>query len=384
MKNHSAVLVGIIMIIAASLTADTIKHISRIDKIRAVVNGNIITQGDIDILLARDDAKADKMQENMMLERLIKNILLKQKAEELGIVIPQSFIDGRLEELKVNYKHIPDRYIRDWIETDEIQKIVRQVLISPKISVSPDAIKHYYTVHQSDFQEPTKVLIRVIAVQYTSKMDIEAGIEEIRSTLKEISGKIDDKPSAERIEEMNRKVLDHKMDDRIVLLEELLLHLKTFMESSDATLQRVATKLFEKYQYFKTEDKAKELCEEILHKLEQSEDFETLAIQYSEGPHKDSGGKWDWFGENVLSSKFKIIEETAFSLKNQEISSILDADSTKYIEQKIGEKPASRKELSSPEVQKFITQKLKKQLELEARQELLKELHESAYIKRFD
>lgn len=367
---------------ARSANAD-VQHISTLDRIRAVVNGKVITQGDIDIMLA--NASGKRRNDAIYINKLINDILLKEKVAELekfGIRIDQSWIDRRVRELvREGYKH-SESYLRKIVEMDAISLHIKRYFIKRNISVSPDDIRDYYERHIEDFSDPAQVLIRSIAVRYFPRPDLEAGIEEIRSTLNEIQSEIADKNNSARIEELNKQIVNAE-DSKYTMMSDILKLLRTFMGSEDPLLKKEAEGMHEKYKYYKTEKQAGTICRDILKELKNNEDFGTLVIKYSEGAFQNTGGKWDWFRKGGLSGKLSIIEETAFKLKDQEISSILDTGNTKYIIQKIGDKPASLRKLSDREVQEKIFQTLFKQKEHKEWVTLLTELRESAYIRVF-
>jgi peptidyl-prolyl cis-trans isomerase C len=53
-------------------------------------------------------------------------------------------------------------------------------------------------------------------------------------------------------------------------------------------------------------------ADEIMKKIEEGEDFETLAMKYSKCPSKQDGGDLGWFGQGVMVQEF---EQAAFSTK---------------------------------------------------------------------
>lgn len=365
------------------LLAADLTYISSLDRIRAVVNGKIITQGDIDLMAWNLSDK--KRNENVYLNQLINDILLREKAKELekmGIRIDQSWIDRRVRELQgEGYTH-PVSYLRKIVEMEAIRIHIKRYFIKRGITVSPDDIREYYKRNIEDFSDAAKVLIRAIAIRFYPRPDIEAGIEEIRSTLKEILPVLKDTEKAKKIEKLNEQLVNAGKD-KSALIPDVLRLLQTCMNSNNPILKKKSEQLYEKYKYFKTEQKASEICATILAELKNGEDFGSLVIRYSEGTFRNSGGKWDWFRKDGLSGRLSIIEKQAFQLKDQEISGILDTGNAKYIIQKIGNKPASLKSLSNPGVQKEIHHIIFRRKEKEEEQKLLGELRGTAYIRIF-
>lgn len=71
------------------------------------------------------------------------------------------------------------------------------------------------------------------------------------------------------------------------------------------------------------QDKAvvRTFAEEILKKINSGEDFATLAKQYSEGPNAQEGGEMDFVTKGSMA---KEIDDAIFSLKENEVSGIID------------------------------------------------------------
>ncbi len=374
--------VAVLICISPQVFGD-IKSVSSIDRIKAVVNGEIITQGDIDLFLLAGQPGVDKARmESYALQRLIERTLIKQKARELGITISEKQLDAEVDAAITAYPDVSRKILRKWIEQDRLLALVQRQLIAPKISVAPEEVKKHYELFIDEFREPAKILIRNIAINYNSEMDIEAGIEDIRTTLNEIASLSSSEEEKKKIDEFSKKVLAFK-GKKAELIGETVEFLKTLTGSGDKVISTESLKLYEKYRFFKTEAEAQKLCEKIEKELKSKEgkDFETLVIQYSEGPYRKDGGKWDWFAEDQLNNKLKNIEESAFKMSINEISGIIDAGNTKYIIQKIGEKEASRQELSSPEVQEQIIRKIVKRKEKVESEKMINELRQEAYIK---
>jgi len=57
--------------------------------------------------------------------------------------------------------------------------------------------------------------------------------------------------------------------------------------------------------------KSKELAEEVKNKIDDGEDFSTLAEEYSECPSKKRGGDLGWFGKGAMVRAFEVAAFTA-------------------------------------------------------------------------
>ena len=57
--------------------------------------------------------------------------------------------------------------------------------------------------------------------------------------------------------------------------------------------------------------KSKEIAEEVKKKVDDGEDFSTLAEEYSECPSKKRGGDLGWFGKGAMVRSFEVAAFTA-------------------------------------------------------------------------
>jgi parvulin-like peptidyl-prolyl isomerase len=83
----------------------------------------------------------------------------------------------------------------------------------------------------------------------------------------------------------------------------------------------------------RTKDEAKKLIEELAAKLKEGGDFEALAREHSDCPSgKRKGGDLGTFGKGRMAKPF---EETAFALKVDEVSGIVETDFGYHIIQRL-------------------------------------------------
>jgi protein-export membrane protein SecD len=88
----------------------------------------------------------------------------------------------------------------------------------------------------------------------------------------------------------------------------------------------------------RTKIEAKKRAEEALEKIKNGADFETIVLEYSDGPSKDKGGDLGFFAKGAMTPAF---EEVAFALPLNEISDITETSFGFHIIQKTGEKEPS-------------------------------------------
>jgi parvulin-like peptidyl-prolyl isomerase len=183
-----------------------------INKFVAVVNDEVITQQDIDQLLAvmyaqySQEFKGDELLQKMeqvkkdILNQVVEDKLVLSRAKELGIKITEAEIDERLDYIKkgfpseeefyktletqgVTMANLKDRY-RDQI----MMKKLVDYEVRSKISVLPSDVSAYYEKHRSDFREGDKYRVKNILIKAKDDVSIElvkVEIEDIYKKLKE-------------------------------------------------------------------------------------------------------------------------------------------------------------------------------------------------------
>ena len=200
------VLIMITMSLGFAIAAETI------NKFVAVVNDEVITQQDIDQLLAvmyaqySQEFKGDELLQKMeqvkkdILNQVVEDKLVLSRAKELGIKVTESEIDERLEYIKkgfpseeefyktletqgVTMANLKDRY-RDQI----MMKKLVDYEVRSRISVLPSDVSAYYEKHMSEFREGDKYKVKNILIK--AKDDVSAElvkveIDDIYKKLKE-------------------------------------------------------------------------------------------------------------------------------------------------------------------------------------------------------
>ena len=231
-----------------------------INKVIAVVNDEVITQQDVDQLLAvlyaqyvhayKGDELLEKMEEAKkdILEKMIEDNLILSRAKELDIVVTEEELNDGMEYVKegfpseeefhktleaqgITVANLKDRY-RDQIM---LKKLV-DFEVKSKVTVQPSEVTAYYEGHKSEFKRDEKYKVRHISI----KAEDEVGFDLAR-----------------------------------------------------VEMQRVHAK------------------------LENGRDFSELAKKYSQGPRAEEGGDMGYIGRGEM---LKELDETIFSLKPGEFS----------------------------------------------------------------
>lgn len=193
-------------------------HAATINKFVAIVNDEVITQQDVDQMLAvlyaqySQEFKGDELLQKMetvkkdILNQIIEDKLVLSRAKELGIKITESEINERLDYIKngfpseevfydtirtqgVTVANLKDRY-RDQI----MMKKLVDYEVKSKISVLPSETNAYYEKHKDRFRENDKYRIKNILIKAKDDVSFELAkveIEDIYCKLKE-GGNFDD------------------------------------------------------------------------------------------------------------------------------------------------------------------------------------------------
>ena len=122
----------------------------------------------------------------------------------------------------------------------------------------------------------------------------------------------------------------------------------------------------------------KELAEEVLGKLASGAEFDQMAQMYSEDSTKDNGGDWGWIERKTLAEP---LEKFAFNMPVGRISNIIDYAGNYYILKVEDKHGGSTKSLT--EVRSDIEKKLVQEEAQQLQERWIASLREKAYIKTF-
>jgi peptidyl-prolyl cis-trans isomerase SurA len=234
-----------------------------VDKILVIVNDEIITQSDLDRVLApiylqyKNLYSGEELAERFgearrnVLQKLISDKLFLDEAKKKKIEVTDAQIEEKMSEVMGRFD-TPEEFKkaleREHVALGDLEEKYRERLmidrliaeeIYQKTSVSPSEIVAYYTENKQDFKQPERVKVRSILIK----------VSEARP-----------------------------------------------------------------------EEKALLLAREMLYRLEEGGDFTLLATEYSDGPYALSGGDMGWVKKGELMER---INNLVFGLKAGEISGIL-------------------------------------------------------------
>lgn len=164
-----------------------------VDKIKAIVNNEVITQSEVDRLLYpiylryKDIYKGNKLNEkleeasNEILDELIEDRLLLSEAKRLNIQADEEEVDDRIKQLKMRFSGEDDfnrmlsdqnLSIKDFRTRYREQIMVEKLIdreIRYQIQILPQEAESYYREHIDEFKEPEQVKVSSILVRLKSK-----------------------------------------------------------------------------------------------------------------------------------------------------------------------------------------------------------------------
>ncbi|MFH1848187.1 MAG: peptidylprolyl isomerase [Candidatus Omnitrophota bacterium] len=290
-----------------------------INKIIAVVNGEVITQGELDTLVIPMYQKLKERYTEAelpgemagirkeVLNRLIEEKLIISEAKKLGIEVTEDEINKKVAEVKQRFKTEEEfnaAMNEQGISPSELREIYTNRIMSAKLLdarvnnkavVKPAEINMYFETHKEDFAGSNKVKLKVIF--------IKAG------------------------EELAR-------------------------------------------------EEAEELADEILGRIRlEGADFDEMAKKYSKGPNADNGGDMGYRSEGEL---LKEIEQEVFRLGEGQVSNVIATEPGFYIFKVVDKKRTKDRELS--EVSEQIEKLLYREKFNAAYQKWVDELKKDAFI----
>ena len=201
-----------IIISIAFVMSAALSQAETINKFVAIVNDEVITQQDIDQLLAvlyaqySQEYKGDELLQKMeqvkkdILNQVIEDKLVLSRAKELDIKVTESEISERLDYIKKGFSSEEEFYktletqgitianLKDRYRDQVMMKKLVDYEVKSKISVLPSEISDYYEKHKDQFKEGDKCRVKNILIKAKDEVSFELAkveIEGVYSKLKE-------------------------------------------------------------------------------------------------------------------------------------------------------------------------------------------------------
>ncbi len=182
-----------------------------IDKIVAVVNGEAITQSDIDRVLATVEAEykavydspeelAQKLKEigKNIINQMVEEKLVLSEAKKYDIKSDGDEIDARIEQIRKNFPDEEEferaldaqgltlKDLRDRFANQQIMKKVVEYFVRAKIAIDPRELRQYYQAHQKDLSYPEKAKVRNILIRVDESCDEYEALQRARTVLEQL------------------------------------------------------------------------------------------------------------------------------------------------------------------------------------------------------
>ncbi len=164
-----------------------------VDKIVATVNGEPVTLSELDRLLQpvykqyEQVYKGEELEEckrrarHELLEQLIENKLIVQKAKKEGLSITEAVLEEELADVKDKFGSMEEfekalgkegltleQYKKDLAEQITIKAMIEREIV-PKAKINPEEIEAYYNEHRDEFIRPKMVQIGHILIKNDEK-----------------------------------------------------------------------------------------------------------------------------------------------------------------------------------------------------------------------
>ncbi len=316
-SRHMKKLLPIIFILVALETQMSYAEV--VDRIVVVVNNEIITQREVDVLLAPVYAQYRTMYQGeelirrledareKILKQLIEDRLILSEAKKQNITVEEKEVASKIDEIKknvgserdlenlLNEQNLTLKELRErYKERIMIRKLIDQK-VGMRIMITPLEVKNYYNAHKEDFLQPEEIKLKTILIKPKKEGD--------------------------------------------------------------------------------GEDRALQLMRDILKRLKTGCDFEGLAKEYSDAPGASEGGL---MGNVKKGDLMPQIENVVFNLKEGQISGIIQS-SLGYHIFKVEEKK-TRRTRELPEVRQDIEEYLYREKANEKLKGWISSLAKSAYI----
>ena len=244
-----------VLVILAALTA--LSYAAVVDKIVVVVNNEIITQREVDIMLGpiygqyRNMYKGEELIKQLedvrekILKQLIEDRLIFSEAKKLNIVVEEKEVDAKIDEMKnkvgseadlesmLNEQNLTLNELRArYKEKIMIRKLIDQK-VGAKIIITPLEVKNYYNDNKDSFMQPEEIRLRSILIKPKKEQGGEAeALKLIRDLMKRLKEGCDFEGLAKQYSDASGDAAEGglmgyvKKGDLMPQIEDIVFHLK--------------------------------------------------------------------------------------------------------------------------------------------------------------
>ena len=295
-----------------------------VDGMAAIVNGEVITYGQVRSLSAPQER---------LLRQQYTGPELEKKMTELRQAAVKDLIDRRLiiQAFKKESYEIPDHIV-----DMRVHQIIREAFGGDRNTFVKTLEAQNFTLGEFKEKEMEKIIVGAMRSKNVKTNSIV---------------------SPPKIDEYYRKHRDEFTSKEQIKLRMIMV--SGHKDTASAPAQ-------------------KELAEEVLGKLANGAEFDQMAQMYSEDSTKDNGGDWGWIERKTLAEP---LEKFAFNMPIGRISNIIDYAGNYYILKVEDKHGGDTKSLT--EVRADIEKKLLQEEAQQIQERWIASLRQKAYIKTF-
>ncbi len=198
LKSRALLVAGLLLILASQAGGAQL-----VNKIAAVVNGEMITLYDVHMNASAEIARRGLQGSDpqsvaarnaifqQVLDAMIADILLRQEADRLKIIVADSEVENELRKLIQRSQLSPEEFeqnvvlqggtmakVRESIRNSILRQRVTAIMISRRVVVTKDEIAAYYEEHKSQFVQQDSVKISLIV--FSPATDAEKVVASIK------------------------------------------------------------------------------------------------------------------------------------------------------------------------------------------------------------
>ncbi|MDT8452449.1 MAG: peptidylprolyl isomerase [Gammaproteobacteria bacterium] len=351
-----------------TLAAQNVMARQALDKIVAVINDDVITQNELNdrvsdfivqLKLDRNDSSQINALTSQVLERMISTRIQLQMADQMGITIDDISLNRMIEQIAQSNGMSIDQ-LRSTLEADGIKfsrfreqtreeliiKQLQQRLVASKVSISEQETQRFIETNLNKTDKHEKYLIQhlLIATPESASPDaISKANEKAQQLLTEIKNGADfntlaihqsDGRNALKGGDLGWRTASELPESFVAAIQQLekgetsepvhsasgfhLLKLLDRSSNTDMITQTLARHILIRTSNETSDDEARALLTQLKNRIQQGEDFATLASEYSDDPgSKVKGGDLGWADPGTFVTEF---EDVMDNLKNQEVS----------------------------------------------------------------
>lgn len=200
----------ILFLAACAAMAPARSRAEVVEKIAVVVNNEVITQGEIDRLLAPlyqqykslypSDRLVKKLDEarQAVIAQLIDEKLILGEAKKRGVEVSEKEIDAKIDETQKRFaskemleralaeQHLSLKELREKFKEQIMTRKLVDAKIGMSVIITPPDVAAYYEKHASEFVQPEEVKVRNILIKRKPEMTPEKLVQLVRDIEKRL------------------------------------------------------------------------------------------------------------------------------------------------------------------------------------------------------